>query len=146
MSIVKFDPIFPAKAFRSFFDEFFNRNIADVLGSDLTLNVPSVNVIETDHAYKMEVAAPGLEKEDFEIKVDKGYLVVAAKKEKQEEVKDGKYTRREFNYTSFSRNFTLPETVKAENITAQYTNGVLTLVLPKNEAAQIETAKMIEIQ
>ncbi len=146
MSIVKFDPIFPAKGFRSFFDEFFNRNIADVFGNDFTWNAPSINVIETDHAYKMEVAAPGLEKEDFEIKVNDGYLTVAAKKEKHEEAIDGKYTRREFNYTSFSRNFKLPEMVKAENITAQYTNGVLMLVLPKDEAAKIATAKVIEIQ
>lgn len=146
MNIVKFEPTFSAKEFRGFFDDFFNRNIADVFGSDFTYNTPSINVIETESAYKVEVAAPGLDKADFEISVDKGNLSIAAKKEKSDEVKDGKYTRREFNYTSFSRSFALPETVKADDIAATYANGVLTLTLPKTKATKVETARVIEIK
>ncbi|MDX1939938.1 MAG: Hsp20/alpha crystallin family protein [Saprospiraceae bacterium] len=146
MNIVKFDPTFPAKEFRGFFDNFFNRNIADVFGSDFTYNTPSINVIETESAYKVEVAASGLEKEDFEVSVDSGNLSIAAKKEKSDEVKDGKYTRREFNYTSFSRSFALPETVKADDIAAAYANGVLTLTLPKKDVMKVEAARVIDVK
>ena len=75
-------------------------------------SVPAVNVKETDNAYEIEVAAPGLTKKDFNITVDNRMLTIASEKEETKEETEKNYTRREFSYTSFSRSFTLPENVK----------------------------------
>ena len=146
MNITRYNPIYPASGFRNLVDEFFNRNIAENFGSDFLNNTPSINVIESESDYKIEVAAPGLDKGDFEVNVDKGYLSIAAKKEQSEEVKDGKYTRREFNYSTFNRSFQLPEHVQADNIAANYANGVLTITLPKSTEAKAKAGRVIEIK
>ncbi|HMO40545.1 MAG TPA: Hsp20/alpha crystallin family protein [Saprospiraceae bacterium] len=146
MNIIKYDPMYPAKSIRSLFDEFFNWNIADVLGSDFLNTTPSVNILETDADYKIEVAAPGLEKNDFAVSIDNGFLRISANREHSDETQNGSYKRREFSYTAFSRSFQLPEHVDADRITAEYTQGVLKLALPKLATAQLETARTIEIK
>lgn len=146
MNITRYNPIYPASGFRNLVDEFFNRNIAENFGSDFLSNTPSINVIETESDYKIEVAAPGLDKGDFEVNVDMGYLSVSAKKERSDEVKDGKYTRREFNYSTFNRSFQLPEHVQADNIAATYANGVLIITLPKHKEAKANAGRVIEIK
>ena len=146
MSLVRYNP-FATKSVSNFFDDVFNRGITDFFGSDFSTNMPSVNVVETEKNYRVEVAAPGLEKEDFEVSVDNGFLNISAKKEHQDEVKEGdKYMRREFNFSSFTRSFQLPETVKADDVAASYENGVLKITLPKKDEAKIEAAKVIEIK
>ena len=146
MSLIKYNP-FATKSVGNFFDDFFNRGITDFVGSDFSVSTPSVNVVETENSYRVEVAAPGLEKQDFEVSIDNGSLNISARKEHQEEVKDGdKYMRREFNFTSFTRSFQLPDTVKADDIAANYENGVLKITLPKKEEAKIEAAKVIDIK
>lgn len=146
MSLIKYDPFAPVRSLTNVVDEFFNRGIGELIGYDHAFSVPSVNVVEKPDSFTIEVAAPGLEKGDFKVSVENGCLVISAKKEKNEEVKEGKYTRREFNYTSFSRSFTLPETVNFENVHGNYENGVLRVQLPKREVAQIENARVIEIE
>ncbi|MBX2929846.1 MAG: Hsp20/alpha crystallin family protein [Saprospiraceae bacterium] len=146
MSLIKYDPFAPVRSLTNVVDEFFNRGIGELIGYDHAFSVPSVNVVEKPDSFTIEVAAPGLEKGDFKVSVENGCLVISAKKEKNEEVKEGKYTRREFNYTSFSRSFTLPETVNYENVHGNYENGVLRVQLPKREVAQIENARVIEIE
>ena len=146
MSLIKYNP-FATKSVGNFFDDFFNRGITDFVGSDFSVSTPSVNVVETENSYRVEVAAPGLEKQDFEVSIDNGSLNISARKEHQEEVKDGdKYMRREFNFTSFTRSFQLPDTVQADDIAANYENGVLKITLPKKEEAKIEAAKVIDIK
>ena len=146
MSLIKYNP-FAQKSMGNFFDDFFNRDVTDFFGSDFSRNTPSVNVVETENSYRVEVAAPGLEKKDFEVSLDNGFLTISAKKEHQEEVKEGdKYMRREFNFSSFTRSFQLPDTVKADDIAANYENGVLKITLPKKEEAKIEAAKVIKIK
>lgn len=127
------------------FDEFFNRNITNFSGRDGSLSLPSVNVVENEDSYHIEVAAPGLEKGDFNLEVDGDTLVVSAEKEATDETKEDKYMRREFNYTSFSRSFQLPEGVNADEIGAKYDNGVLQVTLPKLQEAQPAPVKRIEI-
>ncbi len=145
-NLIKFNPFVPSKSVQSFFDDVFNRNIGDWVGRDFFLDTPSVNIMETDLAYKVELAAPGLEKNDFNIQVEGDYLKITASKEGKKEEKQDNYVRREFNYTSFERSFRLPETVKADKIAATYDNGVLKVELPKKEAAQKEkSARVIEI-
>ena len=153
MNLIKFQPrlatrpYFPANTlFPSVFDDLFGKDYLNFAGSDFASNVPSVNVIETEGGYSLEVAAPGLEKEDFRISVDKDRLTVSAEKTAKSESKDGKIVRKEFNFNAFSRSFVLPETISKDQITAQYVNGVLHLNVPKKaEIVREEKTRTIEI-
>ena len=146
MSIVKYNNQ-PVKTFGNFFDEFFNRNLTDVFGSDFNFNTPSVNVIETDKAFRIELAAPGLSKADFELKTEGDYLNIIAKKEQKEEVTEGKYYRREFNYGTFRRSFQLPDAIDITAIDATYKNGILLVNLPKKvEVIEREITREIKIK
>lgn len=107
-----------------------------------SLTVPAVNITESDKNYEMSIAAPGLKKEDFNIDLEGNMLTISAEKEENKEEKDKDYTRREYNYSSFSRTFTLPGEVKQNAIEAEYKDGVLHVVLPKTETAQKATTKV----
>ena len=96
--------------------------------------------------FKIELAAPGLEKGDFDINVEKDQLTISAKKETSNEVNDEKFTRKEFSYSSFKRNFHLPEHVQGDAIEASYENGILAIVLPKKEEAKELPARNIEVK
>ncbi|MCU0470423.1 MAG: Hsp20/alpha crystallin family protein [Arcicella sp.] len=96
-------------------------------------NIPAVNVKESENAFAIEVAAPGLKKEDFKISLHENRLTISAKQEESSAEKTDKYTRQEFNYTSFQRTFTLPKNVDGEKIEATYTDGILHVGLPKKE-------------
>jgi HSP20 family protein len=87
-----------------------------------------------------------LDKEDFNLEVDRNRLTISAEKTHREEVNEDQFMRREFNYTSFTRSFQLPETVNAEAIAANYKNGVLSVTLPKLEEMKGEPVKKIEIK
>jgi HSP20 family protein len=147
-SIVKVQP-FPATKFftNGFFDEFFNRGLGEFVGNDVQYYQPAVNVTETDHAFKLELAAPGFEKQHFTLNVENGHLTVTAKREEKTEEGDivkSRYLRREFRYESFKRSFKLPNTVNQDAISAVYENGILNIELPKKEEAK-PLAKTIEI-
>jgi len=122
------------------FDTFFSDN---GLRRSFFSKVPSVNISEKDNGFEVELATPGLKKEDFSISVEKNILTVSAEKKEEKEVEDKKYSKREFNYTSFSRSFTLPENIDEESIDAKYENGILSISLNKKE--EVDTKKMITI-
>ncbi|HXH19121.1 MAG TPA: Hsp20/alpha crystallin family protein [Chitinophagales bacterium] len=126
------------------FDEpFFNR---DWIGELPWLSeVPPVNIIEKDNEFDVEVAAPGMKKEDFHVTCDDGMLTIKAEREEKKEEKEKNYTRREYNYNSFERSFTLPESVKADQVKAKYEDGVLRLTLPKKEEAKARPKREIKI-
>jgi len=147
MGTVKYNPFVPAKVFSNLFDEFFNKGLGDFVGGDSMLTQPSVNVMETKDNFQIELAAPGLNKGDFEVKVDNGTLTISAKKEHKEETTEaeGRYMRKEFNFASFTRSFQLPDTINAGDINATYENGVLLVTLPKKEEAKVVAARTIEI-
>lgn len=106
---------------------------------------PSVNIKDTATAYVIDVAVPGFKKEDFNVKVEENLLTISGKLEATE-VKEGeKYTRKEFSQQSFSRSFTLPKNVKAEQIAATYEQGILTLTLPKPEEEKSKGAIEVKI-
>lgn len=96
-------------------------------------NIPAVNVKENDGAFAIEVAAPGLKKEDFKLSLHENRLSISTKKEQSTEEKTEQYTRQEFNYSSFQRTFTLPKSVDGEKIEATYSDGILHVNLPKKE-------------
>jgi HSP20 family protein len=110
--------------------------------------VPAVNVVETEKEFEIEMAAPGLNKKDFNITAENGVLTVSYEKEKETETEteeDKKnYMRREYNYSGFSRSFALPENIKTEKVDARYENGVLKMILPKAVEAKVKP-KAIEV-
>ena len=138
------------------FSDFFDTDFND---TGIRRFVPAVNIMENNDEFKIELAAPGLKKNDFKIEVDNGVLTISSEKRTEHEEKSGgngngnknnenasRYTKREFSYTSFRRTFSLPETVNSDNIDANYTDGVLTLTLPKKEEAKPKPARQIEIK
>jgi len=100
--------------------------------------VPAVNVKEDETAFHIEVAAPGLKKEDFALNLNNNHLTISAKQENSSEEKEDKYTRKEFSYSSFERSFRLPKNVNSELIAAAYTDGILKIDLPKVEKQVVE--------
>jgi len=131
----------------SFFDEFFGKELNSGLFEDrANMSVPAVNVLEDPDNFKIEVAAPGLDKKDFKIDLDNNVLTISSEKEyKHEDEKDGNYMRREFAYASFKRSFTLPESVDAEKIKANYQEGLLYINIPKREEAKQKPPRQISI-
>ena len=108
-------------------------------------DIPSVNIVENNKDYRIEVAAPGLEKKDFKIEVDNGILTIRSEKKKEEKEEKENYRRREFSYQSFSRSFDLPENSVPDKIGAHYSNGILTVTLPKKEITVSKPKKEIQV-
>jgi HSP20 family protein len=129
-------------------DRFFRNDFMNLWDSELD-TVPSINIMEEKNAYRVEMAAPGLTKEDFNIDVDRNMLTISSEKESEKkEGGDGKenYSRREYNYSSFSRSLSLPENVDTSRITASYKDGILNLSIPKKEEAQQKASQRIKVE
>lgn len=99
--------------------------------------LPSTNIVENKDAYRLEIAAPGFEKENFRIDLEKNILTVSSERKNDVENEE-KYTVREFLNKDFKRSFSLPESIDQENIKAEYLNGVLSLTLPKKEEVRVK--------
>lgn len=129
---------------------FFNDLFENPWREKMNVRTPDINVIETKEDYKVEVAAPGMEKDDFQITLGKNdeLIVTMEKKEetKEEDKENKRYLRHEFSYSKFSRSFVLPEDVDKERIGATVSNGILTVSLPKCAPEEKEKAnRVIEI-
>ena len=130
--------------FPSVMDELFKDWSAH--NSQTHRTIAPVNIRETENAYAVELMAPGLKKEDFNIELDNDLLTISSEvKTEKTEQEEGKYTRKEFSYISFRRSFTLPETVNAEDINAAYQDGILKITLPKKEEALPKPKRLIDI-
>jgi HSP20 family protein len=144
MSLVKFSNQFP-----SVFDRFFDNELFDWSNrnfSNTNTTLPSVNIKESTEGFEVELAAPGLEKNDFRIELNHDTLTISSEKQVENETNDGQhFTKREFSYQSFSRSFTLPNTVESEKIAAKYENGILKVSIPKKEEAKPRPLKQISI-
>jgi HSP20 family protein len=110
-----------------------------------TINVPAVNITERKDKYEVSLAVPGMKKDDFKIDVDGNMLSISSEKEEKTEEKDKRFTRKEYNYSSFNRCFSLPEEVNQDKIEAKYEDGVLKISLPRKEEAKKTTAKKIAV-
>lgn len=137
----KKDQFFPA--FNSWFDDFFADDM-EFFGNRPT--VPSVNIKEHKKDFVIELAAPGMKKENFSINIENNVLTISADIEENKEESKDKYTKREFFYSEFKRIFTLPETADIEKIDAEYKNGILQLTIDKKPEAQINQQKKIFIK
>lgn len=144
MSLIRFTNQVP-----SLFDRFFENDMFDWSNkhfSSTNTTLPSVNIIEDTEGFEVEVAAPGLEKDDFRIELDNNILSVSSEKKIENETKEGgRFNKREFSYQSFCRSFTLPTSVENENITAKYEKGILNIFIPKREEAKPKPVKQIAI-
>ena len=132
----------------SFFDDFWTRDLFDMprVVKREGFTMPSVNIIENGDYYRVEVAAPGLKKDDFKIELDNNVLTISSEFESKQEKKEENFTRREFNYGSFQRSFTLPEdVVDTEKINAKYNEGVLNIMIPKREEVKPKPVRTIKI-
>ena len=106
--------------------------------------IPPVNIVESKFDFRIEIAAPGFEKSDFKIDLDKRQLTITLNK-KADENEDEKFNLREFNFSSFNRSFKISEKIDTEKINAIYKNGLLQLILPKREEAIEKPAREIKI-
>ncbi|MFZ4740443.1 MAG: Hsp20/alpha crystallin family protein [Bacteroidales bacterium] len=130
----------------NFTDEFFGKDLLSTLIENQGgFSMPAVNILETKDSFKIEVAAPGLKKEDFNIDLHKNLLTISSEKEENKEENDDKIMRREFSYSSFKRTFSLPDLVDHDKVSASYLNGVLSIEIPKREEAKEKPARQISI-
>jgi len=140
-TIKRQNPFFPVLS-----DSFFRENFLN--DSDWATS-PAVNIVENKDGFRIEIAAPGLNKEDFHINIDKKVLVISSEKETKSESKDEndeKYYRREFGYFSFKRSFSLPEYADTDKIKATHENGILNVFIPKREEIKEKPARIISIE
>ncbi|MDM9632285.1 Hsp20/alpha crystallin family protein [Robiginitalea aurantiaca] len=153
MELMKFKKRHPGKLLSEDFfnlDNFFDERMwkSGLMNADFwngkTVE-PALNIRETKDHFEIELAAPGFAKTDFTITIENGCLNIAAEKEVTEEDKSEDYTRREFNYSSFTRSLQLPESVREEDIEAKYNDGILNFRLNKKEIPQKKAAKVIEV-
>lgn len=137
-------------AWPAFFNEFFDRDWLDWTNrnfSNTNTTLPAVNIKESTDRFEVEMAAPGFEKADFKIELNKDVLTISSEKKVEKETNDDQqFTRREFSYQSFCRSFSLPESTDRDNISARYENGILKVEIPKMDYAKVRSVKAIEIQ
>lgn len=145
MSIIKWKSNEEMPVVSNLFDSFFGKHFADFIRNDFEGTLPATNIYENNLGFRIEVAAPGLDKQDFKINVNNQQLTISAKKEFKEENKEEKLTRKEFGYTSFERSFSLPQSVEAEKIDAKYEKGILTINVPKKEEHLQKSSREINI-
>jgi HSP20 family protein len=130
----------------SFADDFFGKDfLSNLVENQCGFSMPAVNVIETKDNFRIEVAAPGLSKDDFKIDIHNNLLTISSEKEENNEENNEKIMRREFSYCSFKRAFSLPNLVEHDKIVASHKNGVLYIEIPKREEAKEKPARQIKV-
>ncbi|MBI5856307.1 MAG: Hsp20/alpha crystallin family protein [Sphingobacteriales bacterium] len=126
-------------------EKFFNAPLDEFFNFGKVMNVPAVNVTETEKDFRLSIAAPGLEKKDFKVDAFDDMLTISAEKEREEKEEKDRYNRREYNYSSWSRSFTLPENCDFGKINAEYKNGELKIFIPKKEVKEPKKVKNISV-
>ena len=147
MNILNYAKPVPAKSFSNVIDDILSTGLSNFANSTITSTKPSVNIRENKDSYTIELAAPGLKKEDFHITVEKDQLIVEATTENstEETNQDSHYTRKEFSYSSFKRSFHLSDKINSDKIGATYESGILTINLDKREEAKDKAPRNISI-
>ncbi|RRB07842.1 Hsp20/alpha crystallin family protein [Larkinella rosea] len=148
MSLIKRNGALPP-AFPALFDDFFGRDLFNWNNRNFSTtqtSLPAVNIKETADAFEVEMAAPGMTKQDFRVELNGNQLTISCNKENREEKQGNGYTHQEFSYQSFQRMFTLPKDVVDEDrIEGKYENGLLHLTIPKREESKQKAPRRIEI-
>lgn len=120
------------------FNEMLNGMQKRALHNGCDFNRPAANIIDNEKEFTIELAAAGMNKEDFNLKIEDDMLNISVEKKEVEEKDELNYTRREFRYDGFSRSFSLPEIVDQDKIKAEYNNGILSISLPKSDEEKIK--------
>lgn len=120
-------------AFPSIFDDFLGGKLSADHSFYRNQGIPAVNIKELENGFELELAAPGISKEEIQLEVNERVLTISSKHKGEKEAQENNYTRQEFSYSAFSRSFTLPKEVDIDNISGQYINGVLKVNIPKQE-------------
>ncbi|MES2734346.1 MAG: Hsp20/alpha crystallin family protein [Bacteroidota bacterium] len=151
MSLVKFAPSTllgssSLPVFSNLMENFFGRDLFDLTNQSFGGTLPAVNIRETNDDFMVDVAAPGMKKEDFKVELENNLLTISAEKEQKNGNSNGEnYTRQEFRYHSFIRSFGMPNNADADRIQATYHDGVLSIQVPKKEEAKKKAPRTIEI-
>ncbi|MTI38921.1 Hsp20/alpha crystallin family protein [Fulvivirga lutimaris] len=136
--------VFPGVS--TLFNDFFEDNrMMNLDWANGWSKMPSANVIEDDKEFKIELAAPGMKKNDFKVDIVNNKLTISSEMNDEKEEVNENYTRKEFSYNSFSRSFILPESVEVDKIEATYNDGILKLDLPKKPEVAKLTKKAIAV-
>lgn len=148
-SPLKKDRFFPSM--NSVFDDLFSKDLFDWNDKNFAAygtTLPSANIKETSKDVKIDIAVPGMQKEDFQIELDHNVLSVRSEKSNESEEKDkkGNYSRKEFNYQSFYRSFSLPDSVDEEKIAATYQDGILHIEVGKRKEHTLKSTKTIPVK
>ncbi|MEW6467393.1 MAG: Hsp20/alpha crystallin family protein [Bacteroidota bacterium] len=128
--------------FRSLFDDLM---MDDFFGRDFAHHMPAVNISEDNDGFRVELSAPGFSKEEMKVSIENDVMTISAERKTEKSEEERNYTRKEFNYGSFTRSFTLPETADLEKVDAKYENGILILSIAKKDSAKVSTKKEIQI-
>ncbi len=146
MTLVKFNPDNKRSALMPGFNDVFDSIFNDSFFSDRTIaRVPAANISESADRYHVELAAPGLKKEDFKLSLERNVLSVSVEQQSENKQEDRNYAKREYSYSSFVRSFTLPESADDNGIQATYNDGVLAIDIPKREEAKT-ISRRIEVK
>jgi HSP20 family protein len=146
MTLVKFNPEKRNSSLMPGFSDVFDSIFNDTFFNDrLTTRVPAANISETEDHFHVELAAPGLKKDDFKLNLERNVLNVSVEQGSEDNSVQKNYSKREYSYSSWVRSFTLPESANIENIEAQYTDGVLKIDIAKREEAKA-VRRQIEIK
>ena len=146
MTLVKFNPEKRNSSLMPGFSDVFDSIFNDTFFNDrLTTRVPAANISETEDHFHVELAAPGLKKDDFKLNLERNVLNVSVEQRSEDNNVQKNYSKREYSYSSWVRSFTLPESANIENIEAQYTDGVLKIDIAKREEAKA-VRRQIEIK
>lgn len=128
---------------------FFGRDMFDLdsslIPTRLGITVPTANIRETPKEFKLELAAPGLERKDFSIEITNHTLTVSAEKENEKNEDEEGYSKKEYSFNSFCRTFSLPDNIKESKIEAKYDKGVLKISIPKEKETEVTAAHKIEV-
>lgn len=138
-------PVISTRTFRPFFmSNLFEDDLFPVWSGNCT-STPAVNIREDEKKYSLELAVPGMDRKDVKIDINEDVLTVSSEKKTETDESQNGYRRKEFSYSSFCRNFYIPENVNSEKIEARYKDGILTVELPKHEEDKNRLTRQIKI-
>jgi HSP20 family protein len=127
----------------AYWDDFFNDRVFS--GMSRFNRTPSVNIVEDEKEFRIEMAVPGMTRDSFKIDLENDILTISSEKREEKEEKDHRYMRREFGFGTFNRSFRVPETIDQDRIGARHHEGILVISLPKQEEVIQKAARQIEI-
>ncbi|TRX52032.1 Hsp20/alpha crystallin family protein [Fulvivirga sp. M361] len=135
-------------SYSSLFDDFFNTELGDWRRNNFSRSnttLPKVNILEDNDRFIVQMAAPGMNKKDFDLNLDQNILTISSDKNEEARDENLTYSKKEFDYQAFQRSFTLPDSADGEKINAKYENGILAISIPKKEEAKPKPPKTIKI-